>query len=230
MIETLPLGRRTLPRLSFPSAGLCAALAAALLLTLPARAQDAPAPAPDAAPAPAPEPEKPPAWSLIEADPALSGVIVHDPRAFDGTTLIWPLNDQAAYLLDMEGKVLHTWPLDSAPGAGACLLSDGSLLRAGREDRDPKFKGGGIGGRVQRVAPDGTLLWSWSLADERRCQHHDIEALPNGNVLIIAWERKTAAEAVARGRDPEHVGKAGLWPDMVLEVKPLPPGGAHIFM
>jgi hypothetical protein len=172
--------------------------------------------------------DPPPPWSLAEADPELAGVIEHGAGAADGYTLIAPLNDTATFLLDMRGEVVHAWQHDSSPAGGNYLLEDGTLLRCGREDEDPKFRGGGIGGRIQKLAPDGTLLWDWSLADDERCQHHDIQPLPNGNVLVIAWERKSAAEAIARGRHPHHVGAAGLWSDMLLEVKPVLPDGGEI--
>jgi hypothetical protein len=33
-------------------------------------------------------------------------------------------------------------------------------------------------------------------------QHHDVEMLPNGNVLLIAWQLKSRPEAIAVGRNP----------------------------
>ena len=32
----------------------------------------------------------------------------------------------------------------------------------------------------------------------RAVNYHDVEPMPNGNVLLIAWELKTAAEAIDR--------------------------------
>jgi hypothetical protein len=150
------------------------------------------------------------------------GLRVNDPRAMPGYTLFAPLNSDIVYLVDMDGKVVHSWQTDSAPGAWCYLLDDGTLLRTGREDEDPQFKGGGIGGRVQWLAPDGTVLWHWQWSGDEHQQHHDIEPLPNGNILIISWEHKDAREAAKRGRDPREVDRErGFWPDMVLEVKPV---------
>ena len=52
--------------------------------------------------------------------------------------------------------------------------------------------------------------------------HHDIEIMPNGNVLMIAWELKSTQETLAAGRDPSLMpeGDTGLWPDHVIEVDP----------
>jgi hypothetical protein len=58
--------------------------------------------------------------------------------------------------------------------------------------------------------------------------HHDLEPLPNGNVLALAWEVKTPAEAARAGRRPDRIPKQGLWPDFVIEVKPEPPRGGTI--
>ena len=39
-------------------------------------------------------------------------------------------------------------------------------------------------------------------------------------MLLIAWEKKTAEEAVSAGRRPELVGGRDMRPDFVVEVKP----------
>jgi hypothetical protein len=43
--------------------------------------------------------------------------------------------------------------------------------------------------------------------------------LPNGNILIIAWESKTNAEAIAQGRNPNLVPTT-VWSEQILEIKP----------
>ena len=107
-------------------------------------------------------------------------------------------------------------------------MEDGTLYRSGRADEDQSFRGGGIGGMIERIAPDGEVLWRYRMADEDRCQHHDIEVLENGNVLMIAWERKSAEEAIAKGRDPRGVGSPGLWSGAIYEVKPVGKDGGEI--
>ena len=37
---------------------------------------------------------------------------------------------------------------------------------------------------------------------------------------MIAWEYKTADEAIAAGRDPDLLGDGELWPDHIIEVDP----------
>ena len=174
-------------------------------------------------------PQPPGFLSLPEWDPDTPrGVLTNEPEAFGGVTLVQPINSRFAHLVELDGQVVHTWEFDSAPGEWAYLLEDGTLLRAGREDDDPHFRGGGIGGRLQRLAPDGTLLWSYRIADTERHAHHDIEPLPNGNLLAIVWERISSGRAVELGRDPIMVGEAGLWLDSVLELKPVGDSGVEV--
>jgi len=156
------------------------------------------------------------------------GLSVNAPGATPGYTLVMPLNSRKVHLVDLAGVVAHTWETGFAPGGWCYILDDGSLLFAGRQDHEAKFRGGGIGGAIRRFAPDGTLLWRFDFAEEGRWQHHDLEPLPNGNVLFIAWERQSREEAIARGRHPEGVGVVGLWPDAVFEVRPTLPAGGEI--
>lgn len=185
------------------------------------------------------DPAKPPEHPLEHMRSAMSkaefaaldgerGVRVNKVGATPGYTLVMPLNSTKVHLVDLAGKVAHTWETGHAPGGWCYLLDDGTLLHAGRQDADPKFRGGGIGGVIRKLAPDGSVLWRYVFADETHWQHHDLEPLPNGNVLFIAWERKSRDEAIARGRSPDGVGAAGLWPDSVYEVRPTHPEGAEI--
>ena len=80
------------------------------------------------------------------------------------------------------------------------LLDDGSLLRCGREDEDPHFRGGGIGGRIQRLAPDGTVLWT---GDDLEPNLYDtlLIALPS-SFLAPGSYRITVEGLSAAGAEP----------------------------
>lgn len=154
------------------------------------------------------------------AGTAKKGLILNTDAAFAGYTLFAPQDSTTTYLVDMKGEVVHSWPSEYVPGAAVYLLDDGGVLRCGREPRNSHFQGGGIGGRVERISPDGKVRWSFVYADDEHCLHHDIEPMPNGNVLMIAWEKKTRDQAIAAGRDPEITRGDELWPDCIIEVEP----------
>src|SRR5262249_7154651 len=143
-----------------------------------------------------------------------------EPRAFPGYTLLAPLKSTKTYLIDMQGRVVHAWESDYAAGQDAYLLDNGHLLRAGKlSSQDQLFAGPAAGGRVQEFTWDGELVWDFKFHNEKQVSHHDVARLPNGNVLLIVWELKTAAETLAAGRRPEAVD--GPWlVDSVIEIRP----------
>ncbi len=141
-------------------------------------------------------------------------------KTCQGYTLLAPANTTTTYLIDMDGRVVKTWPSDCKPGHSAYLLENGNLLRPGAVVNPPFPVFGGAGGRIQEFSWDGDLLWDFTLADDSHLGHHDICRLPNGNVLLLVWEQKTREQAVAAGRRTETVNKPGLVADSVVEIHP----------
>jgi hypothetical protein len=152
--------------------------------------------------------------------PLKVGLLQNDSRAFQGYTLVAPMFSKTTYLIDMDGKVVRTWDSDFTPGVSAYLLENGHLLRPGSQQPTPTGFGPGAGGRVQEFDWDGQLLWDFKYVSDNKLPHHDITNLPNGNVLMIVWEKKTKDDAIAAGRRPDQVGNAGVHPDYLIEVKP----------
>jgi hypothetical protein len=155
------------------------------------------------------------------------GLVVHEPEVSPGYVLFGPSRSSSAYLLRNDGQVVHEWK-GSYTGGGGTLLWDGRLLRTGRDPEALHFRHGGVSGIVQQVAWDGTLVWEWKLSDATRILHHEIAALPNGNVLALAWETKTREEALAAGRLPAATPEQGLHSEWILEIRPIPPDDAEI--
>lgn len=137
----------------------------------------------------------------------------------DGYNLFTPLGETTTYLIDEAGNTIFTWPSSYRPGNAVYLLENGNLLRTGNT-RSTHFDVGGAGGIVEEITPDGTVDWTFEYDTAQGRLHHDIEALPNGNVLMIAWELKTESEAIAAGRNPARLTEGELWPDMIIEVDP----------
>jgi Arylsulfotransferase (ASST) len=149
------------------------------------------------------------------------GLITNKSGALDGYTLYSPLTQEATYLVDMDGEVVHQWAHDTQPGLYQYLEEDGSLLRTGRIRRDTRFRNAqGWGGVVEQLGWNGEPVWRFEYATDEHLQHHDIERLPNGNVLILAWEHRSRDEAIAAGRDPELLPQGEVWPDTVVEYDP----------
>ncbi|NCG18025.1 MAG: arylsulfotransferase (ASST) [Rhodobacterales bacterium] len=148
------------------------------------------------------------------------GLRLCTPEAQPGYTLFAPSTSGTTYLINLEGEVVHTWISVFHPGESAYLEENGHLLRTAKDNAGTPFSGGGAGGRVQEFDWDGDLVWEFEYASPLHLQHHDVERLPSGNVLMIAWEYKSEAEAVAWGRAPAAVDGNGLWSDHLIEVDP----------
>jgi hypothetical protein len=154
------------------------------------------------------------------------GLFEYGDGVFDGYTLFAPQQNTSTYLVDNCGNLVHEWESDLRPGSVVYLEENGYLYRAERLDI-PGFASGGRGGRIKQMDWDGNTVWQYDLADDTQRQHHDIEVLPNGNVLAIVWIEKSAAEAIAVGRNPLFLGDV-IWSEKIVELEPVGTNEANI--
>src|SRR5205085_743142 len=89
------------------------------------------------------------AFALVTALTRLIVALRDEPRAsagstkpFPGYTLVAPVLSTKTHLIDMQGRVVHTWESRYTAGQAAYLLEDGHLLRAGQLPRDERLFGG----------------------------------------------------------------------------------------
>lgn len=154
------------------------------------------------------------------------GLIEHSAEVQPGYNL-WSVGE-ASYLVDNCGREVHRWEHDAWPGLSVYFEADGTLLRTKRLP-STMCSGCSQGGGIQRIAPDGTVLWEATMANDSIQAHHDIEPLPNGNILVILWERVSADEAIALGRDPSTIPPEDeLYTLMIWEIQPLTGEGFEI--
>lgn len=123
------------------------------------------------------------------------------------------------FLLNTEGESVYVWENECGPASMPYLFPDSSILRPCRVP-NPTMINGGVGGRIQHITWDGTILWDFVLSNETYQHHHDIQPLPNGNVLVIAWERHTAEEAYALGRVEINNPLDEFWAEAIFEIQP----------
>jgi hypothetical protein len=149
------------------------------------------------------------------------GLTINDPRAFQGYTVLATMNTKRAYLIDMNGRVVHRWQTDSNSHHCTYLLENGHLVRPADLGGVEKAFGGGPGalGRIQEFTWDGQLVWDFKLCTEKQLLHHDVTRMPGGNFLLIVWDKKNKDAAIAAGRKKELVGDY-LVPDSLVEIKP----------
>jgi hypothetical protein len=175
-----------------------------------------------AAPKDDPKPQAGSATDKTKTEPAKSktGLIVNDPRAYQGYTLLAPIMSKMVYLLDMQGRVIRTWEDETPGNLSVYLLENGHLLRYGRLAEQPFGDGAGAAGHIEEFDFAGKRVWDYRFASVKQLAHHDIFRMPSGNVLMIVWDKKSPAEAVAAGRRPETVGQSQLLVDCIYEIQP----------
>ena len=151
------------------------------------------------------------------------GLFVNAPGAQEGYTLFNGILNPKTHLIDNNGQEVHSWT-GSGGATSVYLQDDGSILRnTALPPAQRVFGHNGSTGKIDLISWDNTLTWTYTLANAKYQLHHDSIRLPNGNVLAIAWERLTRAEAIALGRDPAKLNPATnneLWPEAIIEIKP----------
>jgi len=128
-----------------------------------------------------------------------TGVVKYNPdRAFNGYTLFsetFPSPkgpDEPArsiHLIDVEGKVVHEWHVETSLQSYCRLLPNGNLVYP-THDRS-EIASGNCG--LYEIDPEGNVVWSY------RCRaDHDFQILPNGNLII-----NTITESMCPALGPE---------------------------
>lgn len=164
-----------------------------------------------------------------EAHDGPTGVLKYNKeKSFGGYTLFAPTEDSTTtYLINMEGDIVHKWESEYPPGLYAVLLPNGNLLRAASVKDQQPVKIGGAGGLLQEFDWDGNVVWEYKMLSDNEIQHHTFDRMPNGNTLILGWERKLPKQAILRGRNPKTFPKEvtikkqkvdSFWIDFVREV------------
>ena len=155
----------------------------------------------------------------------IAGTFYNDGGSHEGYTLYTPWSSTASYLINNDGEIVHKWNsgLFHLLGMGAYLTEDGELIRSEYDGICElgkwNYNAGGMTGRVAKYDWDGECIWKFPYYSETYCLHHDIAVLPNGNILMTAWENKTKDEAIAAGLNTDNWDDTMLI-DKIIEVNP----------
>ncbi|MBI4893946.1 MAG: aryl-sulfate sulfotransferase [Acidobacteria bacterium] len=167
---------------------------------------------------------------LFSACASAQALLWNDPRATDGYRLISRLNSNTSRLIDREGTTVHEWKSDYLLASVAVLQEDGTLLRNCLMPDNTNFiKSAGGSGHIEVLDWEGRPVWTFELNTDFEIPHHDVQRMPNGNYLILSWNRVPPAEAASRlGVDPNAMGGRGVLFERILEVRPNYPSGGEI--
>ncbi|MFI1745343.1 aryl-sulfate sulfotransferase [Thalassobellus sediminis] len=133
----------------------------------------------------------------------------------NSVALIVKNGGESSFLVDKKGEILKVWDFEIALGNDLELLPDGRLLGIFKAS-NLSFSFGGFGGIVRIINVDGSIDWEFNYYSENYLAHHDVEMLPNGNVLIIVWERVLALDAKNMGIEVD----SDVYTESLIEVNP----------
>jgi hypothetical protein len=134
------------------------------------------------------------------------GLLAHESSVTDGYVLFTPESNTSVFLIDNCGYIVNEWEFSERPGATCYLLENGNLLRAGKDSLEIRNW-------------DNDLVWSFAMNNNGLLQHHDIEPLPNGNILCVVSDSYTPTEMIQFGRNPSEIGSTFKM-DKIVELSP----------
>jgi len=144
----------------------------------------------------------------------------------EGITL-FTINDPEyrTYLIDNDQEIINTWQHTTSSASMPYLLPDSTLMFPGRV-QDPSYMDvSSAGGKLVKYNWSGQIIWEYEFADSMYIQHHDIEPLPNGNVLLLAYERISMEDGVNAGKTNLE---GEIWSEMIAEIEPQGFNGGNI--
>lgn len=145
-------------------------------------------------------------------------------QTFNGYALYSEQNSQNTYLIDKEGEIAHSWACNKNGNYAVFLKEDGNILRQGVVT-SASMKGAAYGGIIQEYDKDAKVVWEFTYSSSSYQAHHDFAVMPNGNVLLTAWELKSGAEMSAAG----YASSTEKWPTHIIEVQQDGTGGKVVW-
>ncbi len=134
-------------------------------------------------------------------------------QSFNGFALYNKAGNTTTYLIDEAQQIAHTWNMSSECNYTVQLKKNGNLIR-GVKYNGNQLTGAAEGGKVQEIDPQGNIVWEYTYSSADYLAHHDL-TLVGDNVLLTAWEVKTAAEVNAAGYNNTSSDK---WPTHFIEL------------
>lgn len=143
---------------------------------------------------------------------------------FDGYALYNAAGQSTAYLIDSEGDIAYSWSCPTSANYAMALAPSGNIVR-GAEYNGNQIEGAAIGGMVQELDPDGDVVWEFVYSSSTYVSHHDLCLMPNGNVLLIAWEYVDNSDLEQMGFDDND----NLYATHIIEVQQDGAGGEIVW-
>ena len=155
------------------------------------------------------------------------GTFTNSDYALEGYALVFSFTSNGVYLVDNCGLKVHEWQTENTT-VTAYLSDNGDLIKTS-PDPDNVFGANGQHGIISRFGWDGEKQWEYKISTDSLILHHDIELLPNGNIMCMGWQRLSRQKTIALGRDTTlAAATADVWDEVILELMPVGPSQASV--
>lgn len=136
-------------------------------------------------------------------------------REYKGFTMFVPLASKEAYLIDIQGRLVHKWKLPFIPSCDIKLLRNGNLLYSAQLKNTPMSELEGSSGLLLEIDWNGRIVWEF----KNQYIHHSFQRLKNENTIFLKWEKvpKNIAEKV-KGGIPGTEKNGIMWGDVICEI------------
>ena len=155
--------------------------------------------------------------AIHQTEPTV-GLIVNEPQAARGYTLINGYSANAVHLIDHLGRKVHTWKSEGRNPDQSKLLENGNLMIR----YSPPTSGYTTVAEVDRA---GNIIWEYPVVDN---VHHDFLKLPNGNVLLLLRNKMTSAEMATLGARLDPLSGRRWFSHYLQEIKPTGPDSGEV--
>ena len=140
-------------------------------------------------------------------------------NVFNGVTLFSVssgIGSSNTYVINNNYNMVNKWDHELSTIGIPHFKCDGSIILQFKSvEHSFGNSHGPIGGIFKKLDWHGNEVWSNNFFSNSFHPHHDFEVMPNGNILILGWEKKTYSEALNAGRiNVENE----IWPLVIYEV------------
>jgi hypothetical protein len=139
-------------------------------------------------------------------------------QQWNGLTYYGNSGSAMGYLIDTNSTVVKTFTYTGSGNNGySTHMMPGGYVWRTVSNTGNILTGGGMTGRIQKWSYSNILLWDYTYSSSTYCLHHDHCPLPNGNVLVISYDVKTATDASNAGA----TSSITIWAEKVMELQPV---------
>ena len=153
--------------------------------------------------------------SFLFSQELSEGLVLFTPYNLEDSTI-------TTYLTDEHFNEIQTWSngYRVSPASMPYLNQDSTIWYPSRVSH-PTMESGGVGGRIQHLDWNNNVIWEYIISNDSLQHHHDIEPMPNGNILVIAWNKKYLEEAQNMGRQVIESPLQQMWSESIFELQPI---------